>query len=65
MGNYYPGNGRTPSAIRGGVMATFVGYPLYYVWRLSAVWGPGGSPLYRRSCRIVARGALTYKELIA
>lgn len=33
-------------------------YPLYYRYRLTVLWGPAGSPLYRKRCRIVARGAL-------
>lgn len=33
-------------------------YPLYYRNRLCILWGPAGSPLYRKRCRIVARGAL-------
>ena len=30
-------------------------YPLYYSWKLAVLWGPQGSPLYKRRCRIVAR----------
>ncbi len=33
-------------------------FPLIYVWRLKTLWGPSGSPLYGRSCRLIARGAL-------
>ena len=33
-------------------------FPLIYAWRLKALWGPSGSPLYGRSCRLIARGAL-------
>lgn len=33
-------------------------YPLRYAWRLVSLWGPSGSPLYGKRCRIVARGAL-------
>jgi len=33
-------------------------YPLYYAWKLKALFGPAGSSLYRQRCRIVARGSL-------
>jgi len=33
-------------------------YPLIYRWKLAVLWGPSGSPLYRKRCRIVARGSL-------
>ncbi len=33
-------------------------YSLVYSWRLAILWGPQGSPLFGRRCRIVARGAL-------
>jgi hypothetical protein len=33
-------------------------YPLYYRNRLRLLWGGVDSPLYRKHCRIVARGAL-------
>jgi hypothetical protein len=35
-----------------------VEFPLYHAWRPAALWGPRGSPLYGRQCRIVARGSL-------
>jgi hypothetical protein len=33
-------------------------YPLIYRWKLTALWGNAGSPLYGKRCRIVARGGL-------
>jgi hypothetical protein len=35
-----------------------VEFPLDCAWRLAAVWGPRGCPLYGRQRRIVARGSL-------
>jgi len=33
-------------------------YSLVYRNRLRVLWGPSGSPLFGRRCRIVARGAM-------
>lgn len=30
-------------------------FPLIYRWKLNALFGPSGSPLFGRHCRIVAR----------
>lgn len=45
------------ASARSGSLNTIV-FPLLYVWRLKALWGPGGSPLYGQRCRLIARGAL-------
>jgi hypothetical protein len=26
-----------------------------YAWRLTKLWGPAGSPLYNRRCKVLAR----------
>lgn len=33
-------------------------FPLIYRNRLCVLWGPNGSPLHGKRCRIVARGAM-------
>jgi hypothetical protein len=33
-------------------------YPYLYSWRLNKLYGPAGSPLYRKRCRVLARGAM-------
>ena len=30
-------------------------FPYFYAWRLTSLWGPPGSPLYRQPCRLIAR----------
>lgn len=32
-------------------------FPLVYRWKLTALWGAGGSPLFKKRCRQVAQGA--------
>ncbi len=32
-----------------------IDYPYRYAWRLVALWGPQGSPLFNRRCRVLAR----------
>ena len=33
-------------------------FPFYYAWLRRDLWGPAGCPLYKKRCRVIARGSM-------